>query len=85
MEHDPRSIHIGSLATSACDLGRAAALLNQIASFSTLSSVVDEEQRVQLVKMAQELTLSLQTPMERILQHSWAEVSRKRFLLVRLD
>ncbi|EHK20943.1 uncharacterized protein TRIVIDRAFT_24027, partial [Trichoderma virens Gv29-8] len=62
-----------TLATSPCDLERAAALLDQIASFTESKSTLNEEQRVRLVKMAQELTFSLQTPMERILQHSWAE------------
>ncbi|UKZ78181.1 hypothetical protein TrVFT333_005916 [Trichoderma virens FT-333] len=64
-----------TLATSPCDLERAAALLDQIASFTESKSTLNEEQRVRLVKMAQELTFSLQTPMERILQHSWAELN----------
>ncbi|UKZ52362.1 hypothetical protein TrVGV298_006138 [Trichoderma virens] len=66
-----------TLATSPCDLERAAALLDQIASFTESKSTLNEEQRVRLVKMAQELTFSLQTPMERILQHSWAEFANK--------
>ena len=68
------SINIDSLATFPCDWDNVSLLVHEISSHASSLSSNCPQQRINLLKAARSLTFALQTPMERILWHSWAEV-----------
>ncbi|KAH8807896.1 S-adenosyl-L-methionine-dependent methyltransferase [Xylogone sp. PMI_703] len=71
----PQKTHfdVDSIAMLPCDWNRVSALVNEISSYFSSLSLDDVQQRVKLLRLARSLTFALQTPMERILWHSWAE------------
>ncbi|KAH8817518.1 o-methyltransferase [Xylogone sp. PMI_703] len=73
MGHRQAPFDIDSTATSPCDWNRVRPLVDEISLYASSSSSDDTQQRVKLLRAARSLTLALETPMERILRHSWAE------------
>ncbi|KIN09001.1 hypothetical protein OIDMADRAFT_37940 [Oidiodendron maius Zn] len=75
------STNMDSLATFPCDWDNVSLLVHEISSHASSLSSNCPQQRINLLKAARSLTFAVQTPMERILWHSWAEPT----LFVTLD
>jgi hypothetical protein len=74
MEPKKVGIDVDSKATSPSDWNGVGPLVDEILSYASSVSSDDVQQRIKLLRAARSLTLALETPMERILRHSWAEV-----------